>query len=235
LKPRPALLIPAICKVMDGASPEAMNHILEAVEPVGARAAPVLVKALEDAALRPRVAAMLGRLGPDAREAAPALAGIVERDPSPAARREALIALGAMGPFAAEQAPIIAKVLKDDDFRLRAAACYALGKIGPPSIASKDELLECRDSGNELCGAAAAWALSRVDPQRPAGDSPSVACLVKDLFDPDAHVRLKSVNALRDLGAQAQEALPALKKIAADDPQAALRIAADEAVKTVNK
>ena len=77
---------------------------------------PNLVKALEEESLRPKIAAILGRLGPDAKEAAPALAEIVEKDKSPAARREALIALGSIGPFAAEQAPTIAKVLQGRGF-----------------------------------------------------------------------------------------------------------------------
>jgi HEAT repeat protein len=235
LKPRPALLMPAIGKIMDAVQPEMMPNIVEAIADVGAPAVPVLVKALNEQSQRAKVAAILGRLGPEAKEAAPALAGIVENDKSPAARREALIALGAIGPFASGQAPAIAKVLKDDDSQLRAAACYALGKIGPLAIGSKNELLECLKSEDELCSMAAAWALTRVDPNCPEGARKSVPCLVKGLFNPDAHVRMEAVTALQALGAQAQEAIPALKKVAADDSQAAIRIAAGETIKTVEK
>jgi HEAT repeat protein len=235
LKPRPALLMPAIGKIMDAVRPDSMNNIVEAVADTGAPAVPILVKALGDESQRPKVAAILGRLGPDAKDAAPALANILEKDKSPAARREALIALGSMGPFAAQQSPAIAKVLKDRDVQLRAAACYALGKIGPLAIGSKSELIDCVKSEDELCGMAAAWALTRVDPNCPEGAHKSVPCLVKALYNPDAHIRLEAVTALQSLGAQAQEAVPALKKVAADDPQAVIRIAAGEAIKTVEK
>ncbi len=169
LKPRPALLMPAIGKIMDAVRPESMNNIVEAVADAGAPAVPVLIKALGEPSQRPKVAAILGRLGPEAKDAAPALADILETDKSPAARREALIALGSIGPFAYQQAPAIAKVLKDDDAQLRAAACYALGKIGPLAVGSKGELLDCLKSEDELCSMAAAWALTRVDPNCPEG------------------------------------------------------------------
>jgi HEAT repeat protein len=235
LKPRPALLMPAIDKIMDAVRPDSMNNIVEAVADAGVPAVPILVKALSDESQRPKVAAILGRLGPEAKEAAPALANILEKDKSPAARREALIALGSIGPFAAEQSPAIAKVLKDNDVQLRAAACYALGKIGPLAVGSKSELLDCVKSDDELCSMAAAWALTRVDPNCPEGAHKSVPCLVKALYNPDAHIRMEAVTALQSLGAQAQEAIPALKKVAADDPQAVIRIAAGEAIKTVEK
>jgi HEAT repeat protein len=235
LKPGPLLVMPAVGKVMEGASPAALENIVEAISDVGALAVPNLVKALEEESLRPKIAAILGRLGPDAKEAAPALAEIVAKDKSPAARREALIALGSIGPFAAGQVPAIAKVLKDEDSKLRAAACYSLGKIGPPAISAKADLLECLKDSDELCNMAAAWALTRVDPNCPEGSKKSVPCLVKGLFNPDAHVRFESIASLQLLGPQAKEAVPALKKLAADDPQAAVRVAAGEAVKTVGK
>jgi HEAT repeat protein len=235
LKPRPALAMPAILKVMDGASPEAFPNIIDTVENGGASAVPVLIKALDEQPLRPRIAAILGRIGPDAKEAAPALAGVVEKEKSSAARREALIALGAIGPFASGQVPVIAKVLGDDDSKLRAAACYALGKIGPVAITSKNELRECLKSDDEMCSMAAAWALTRVDPNCPEAAKGSVPCLVKGLFNPDPHIRMEAVNALQTLGAQARDAVPALKKVASDDPQAVIRIAAGKAIKTVEK
>jgi HEAT repeat protein len=235
LKPRPALLMPAIGKIMDGARPESMNNIVEAVADAGAAAVPILIKALDDTTQRAKVAAILSRLGPDAKDAAPVLANILDKDKSPAARREALIALGSIGPFAYAQSPSIANVLHEDDSQLRAAACYALGKIGPLAIGSKAELLDSLKSEDELCSIAAAWALTRVDPNCPEGAQKSVPCLVKGLFNPDAHIRMEAVNSLQSLGTQAQEAIPALKKVAADDPQAVVRLAAVEAIKTVEK
>ncbi|MCC6125322.1 MAG: HEAT repeat domain-containing protein [Pirellulales bacterium] len=235
LKSRPSLLMPLVEKFAEGANSASMENIVEVVAEVGAPAVPVLVKALAEPPLRARVAAILGRLGPDARKAAPALAEVLGQDKSPAVRREALIALGAIGPFAAEQSSAIAKVLKDDDSQLRAAACYALGKIGPLAIGSKNDLLECLKSDDELCRMAAAWALTRVDPNCPEGSRESVPCLVKELFNADPHIRMEAVAALQALGPQAREAIPALKKVADDDPLAPIRLAADEAIKAVAK
>jgi HEAT repeat protein len=235
LKPRASILMPAISKIADGANTETTKNIVEVVADAGPTAVPILIKALDVESLRPRVAVILGRLGPEAKDAAPALASILEKDKTPAARREALIALGAIGPFAYGQTPAVAKVLKDDDLQLRAAACYAIGKIGPLAIGSKNDLLECLKSEDELCNMAAAWALARVDPHCPEGAQKSVPCLVKGLFNADAHIRMEAVSALQLMGVQAQEAVPALKKVAADDPQAVVRIAASDALKSIGK
>jgi HEAT repeat protein len=235
LKPDPQTIMPAIGKAMDGASAAALENIVEIIGGAGASAVPNLVKALKEESLRPKVAVILARIGPEAKGAAPALAEIVENDKSPVARREALIALGAIGPFAAEQTPAIAKVLHGDDSQLRAAACYSLGKIGPLALSAKADLLECLKADDELCYMAAAWALARIDPNCPEGSKKSVPCLVKSLYHADPHVRFEAINSLQLFGSQAKEAVPALKKVAADDPQAAIRMAAIEAIKIVGR
>ena len=95
LKPPPALLMPAIGKIIEAANADAMNNIVEAVADVGAlRGAGLGEGGSSKIRSAPRVAAILGRLGPDAKDAAPALAGILEKDKSPSVRREALIAHG---------------------------------------------------------------------------------------------------------------------------------------------
>ena len=99
-------------------------------------------------------------------------------DPSPDVRREAADALGASGDPRSVK-PLIG-VLKDDSFRVRIGAAYALGKIGSPAV---EPLIVALEDGNPLVREGAAIALGHIQ------DSRALKPLNAALMDPTPEVR----------------------------------------------
>ena len=82
---------------------------------------------------REAIAATLAEIGPDAKEAVPALAAALT-SPEVEVRGRAAFALSEIGPAAKSAVADLAKLLKDDDADVRKAAALALGKLqGPQS------------------------------------------------------------------------------------------------------
>jgi len=101
-------------------------------------ALPFYVAALREDSLHARMwaAAGLGRMGPAAKEAVPALAAVLSldrggRDYGP--RVEAMAALSSIGKEAGAAVPAVVGALADRDPRLRQAAASLLGRIGKPA------------------------------------------------------------------------------------------------------
>jgi hypothetical protein len=82
----------------------------------------------------------LGRLGPEARAAVPALAAAAS-DPLPEVRWRAIWALGRIGPAAGAAVPVLRAALSDPEVCWRAAE--ALGGIGPGAVAAVPDLVGC--------------------------------------------------------------------------------------------
>src|SRR5262249_6230774 len=132
------------------------------IGPEGKAAVPALIEALQDkdGLVQCRAAGALGKIGPEARDAGPALrrafrksgdfflrAAVVEAlgrsgKPGVAAlidalesknefiREQAAAGLGKIGSEAREAVPALLEMLKKDDEKDRVRACQALGKIG---------------------------------------------------------------------------------------------------------
>jgi HEAT repeat protein len=233
LNPDPEILRPLMQKVMEEATPEALNDILDALAGLGEKAVPRLIKALEVEAVRAKAAAIIARIGPPAKEAAPALAAALA-DKNPETRNEVLFALGAIGPDAKEAVPAIVKALKDPELKVCYVACYALGKIGPAAAAAKADLLEhLADKDHFLC-MASAWALTQIDPKDPQTAAKLVPVLIQALEEPDPPTRLHAAEALGLLGPLAGDAADALKKLQSD-PDQPVREAAAAALKAVRQ
>ncbi|HLJ94744.1 MAG TPA: HEAT repeat domain-containing protein [Gemmataceae bacterium] len=71
----------------------------------------------------------LGRLGPEARSAVPALMEALKRDRL--VRQHAALALGQIGPAASDAVPALCAALSDPEWAVRRQAALALGQIGP--------------------------------------------------------------------------------------------------------
>ena len=78
-------------------------------------AIPILLKALENEPLSGRAARALGRIGPDARQAVPLIARLLE-SPTISRRRVAAEALGQIGPAAVDALPLLLKTFQDRAF-----------------------------------------------------------------------------------------------------------------------
>jgi len=95
---------------------------------LGEAAVSALVSALRDDETRLGALIILGRIGPKAHTAVPAIAYSLDNR-EPKIRHAALIALGHIGPAAQHAIPAIEKTLRDPDRQVRDAAAYALQAI----------------------------------------------------------------------------------------------------------
>lgn len=147
----------------------------------------------------------LEKLGPEAREAIPALARALE-DETPDVRGRAVRALGDIGP---EAIPALTLALEDEDLRIRKYAIWELGKIGSDAVPILAGLL--RDEDPEI-RRHAIWALGDIGWE-------GVPSLIQGLTDEDPDVRWAAAWTLGEIGPKAEEAVPALiQSLKDEDP-----------------
>ncbi len=162
----------------------------------------------KDAYVRRIVIERLGRLGGDARQAAPLLAERVNRETpfNALCCREALIRIGER---AAPHVEGIAAFLTHDDPDIRNAAASMLGRLGPSASSATAALLERLDDTSPQVRVEAAGALGRV-----GADSDEVVSALTDALqhDPSTQVRRSAAGSLGEIGPRASAALPALRK-----------------------
>lgn len=174
---------------------------------------------------------VLAKIGPDAKEAAPALAEALNGAEGDF-RREAQFVLGMFGPAAAPAVPELIKSLASDDEQVRNSAIYALGKIGPAAQAASPDLRNLLGGADDFARFAATWALVRINPKDAKFVAAAVPELVKGLSDERPLVRAESAATLGELGPAAKSFLPELQK-AAEDPEASVSAAAKQAINAI--
>jgi HEAT repeat protein len=180
-----------------------------------AAAGPVQRLAHRDAAVRKAAAEQLGRFGPAARAAVPALAaalmdGVKEVR---AAAREALPKVDPSWPNHEQIAlalPTLVIGLSHRQTELCEAAAEALGRIGAPAVAALVRALgdAAGDGRGEFRQMWAARALGAVGPAA----APAVAALVRALDSEYAFVREAAAEALGRIGPAAPAVVPALAR-----------------------
>ena len=222
----------------------------------GGRGATVgeLIDALEDPDHDVRVssARALGRFGPDARDAVPALTKTLS-DPSRLVRLAATEALGKMGPAAEPAVAPLGRLLDDRDAIVRRAIPAVLGQIGPPAT---DALVAALDHADPYVREAVAGALGRIgaaalpalvaaldDGNAPARTTaaqalgeigtPAVSALVILLDDASASVRAAAARSLGRIGPAAGEALPSLHRMKQHDSLHPCQVEAARALRRI--
>ena len=229
---------PAFREALEGIDdPDQLMEIANALASTGKKIVPACIRSLEEKRkLRFYALQILIQLGPDAADAVPALIKTLD-DPDPTLRHEAEFALGAIGPKASAAVPSLVARLSDDVDDVRYGACYALGKIGPASrtAAWRPLVKMAQHSKDEFSRVAAIWALLQIAPDNPRLQEHAVPILIKALADARAHVRAEVAGELGDIGAPAISALNALKKMAQEDDNPAVRKVAAAAVAKITK
>jgi len=233
LKPDPDLFIPEVKRVLADATPEQMDRALTAFATLGSAAVPRLIDALDYEEIDEKVAGILARIGPEAKDAVPALTKLLDRDDADA-RTEALIALAAMGPAAKSAVPEMEDALDDPDMNVRYAAAFALGSVGPDAKGAKAALQKRLDGADEFLATISAWALAQIDPGCQVTSPKSVPLLIGALDSPSPRVRQGAAEALGCLGPMAADAADELEALT-DDPVPAVSEAAREALDAVRK
>jgi WD40 repeat protein/HEAT repeat protein len=182
----------------------------------------VLAEALRDkeASVRQSAAFFLARVGPPARQAAPALTEAL-KDADPLVRVAAAEALWAV---ARDQAAVSAleTTLASKDFNTRQLGALALGRMGPaakPAVPALAAGLADQGSGFR---SAAAFVLGQIGPA--AADA--VPALADALKDKESAFRYAAVAALGKIGPKASGVVAALGLAARKDPRPEVRLEA---------
>lgn len=212
-----------------------------------------------EAELRWQAAGILGKLGHDAKPAAPTLVSLLS-DPDLHVRTVAAQSLGEIHPndnaviaglvsrlgtddrrlvirplssfkgAAVAAVPgLIAILQNDSDATMRWEAARTLGKIGPGARDALPELMRATKDRDALVREHAAEAIGDIGPEAAEG----VPALVVALGDSEAKVRRDAVRSLGQIGPAAKSALPQVEKLL-NDPETIVRDAAKTAIRRID-
>jgi HEAT repeat protein len=213
----------------------------------------------KDPHVRQAAAFFLGRMGPEAVPAVPALA-LALQDKEASVRVEVAIALRHIGRWAEAAVPALIRSLEDPDASVRSYASTSLSEIGTPNVSALVSLINHGDLTAQKAATKALvqnyrllrltavtfrkmaqsedaatreLALQTLGTLR-ADDDATLNTLGTALKDPDPKVRLAAVKALSSVSWKAQAALPALTACL-DDQSPDVRTAAKEVLDQIQK
>jgi HEAT repeat protein len=226
-------MVAVLARVLQTGEEESQLEAAQALSVIGEPAVTALIHGLKYPSIQVPVSAVLGGMGPKAKEAVPALLWVVENG-KPASRREALMALANIAADEPDTVmPTFTKSLRDPVPEIQIMAVYALGKLGAASKPAVDEISKLISPQNPQLSKIAAWALALIDPSALGASTDRVVELLAEaLSKQQFFVRIEAANALANLGPAAKAALPALKK-AANDPVPAVQDAVSKAIQKI--
>ncbi|NEU72665.1 PBS lyase [Hassallia byssoidea VB512170] len=206
----------------------------KALQKLGSKAVPDLVKALQNKnpKVRSSAADALGKIGEKAASATPALAEALKNDNEAYVRSSAAQALGRIGKEAASATPALAEALKNDNDYVRSSVAYALESIGKEAASATPALAEALKNDNDYVRKSAAQALGKIG-EKAASATPALAEALKK--DKEAEVRKSAADALGKIGEKAASATPALTEALKNDKQAGVRSSAASALGSISE
>ncbi|MGD2127438.1 MAG: HEAT repeat domain-containing protein [Desulfobacteraceae bacterium] len=170
-----------------------------------------LVLALSDRSNKVRASAAeaLGKIGPEAAEAVPALIRSL-KSVDDLVRARAAEALGDIGAAAEEAVPLLVKGLEDENSYARVKSAEALGKIGREAAEAVPALIRSLADKEYLVRSRAIEALGRIEPDARRLVPALMEALRLGQSDISADVRTNAVEALANIGAEANGAVPVI-------------------------
>lgn len=225
--------IPALVKALSDPGYTAEGAALwpvaaEALGRIGPAAVPALTGALGSSELQvvKGAAGAIHDIGPEAKDAVPALIAVLEKpaitaaggDNTPDSHGSAMFALIGIGPAAKPAIPALIKLLDSENFHNQYWSCRALAAIGAEAKPAVPDLCRLTKDAVPSVRRHAAMALGKIGSG--VGDE-GLKCLIAAIEDPLEPVRQDAVVALGDLGSFAQPAIPAIEKALAGDRLAA--------------
>lgn len=233
LPPAPEITAPIWEKALQDADETTVHYALDALASLGGPGVPRLVDALRHEKLRIYIVPILGRIGPAAAPAAPALAELIN-DKDDRVSHEAVLALAGIGPGAKSAVPTLVKALRQVDDWDGPTIAYALGRIGPNAADAVPELTERLKSPKPNLALASAWAVVQISPPTAAIAAKTLPVLTAGLTSDLPVARQGAAEGLGRLGPLAKEAVPALQK-ATSDKEESVRKAATTALEIIQK
>jgi HEAT repeat protein len=188
---------------------------------MGPKALKHIQTVLENKELRHYGLVLIGRMGPAAQEAVPALVKAIGQAPVTPDDvefvREAQFALASIGPMSVTAVPALVKSLSSTDETVQASAAFALGKIGAGAIGAVPALRQSLRSESFIVRLASVRALLEIQPGQPAIASIAAPLLRQALSHPRPMVRAESARAIAELGELGKQAIPDVKKLLQDE------------------
>jgi HEAT repeat protein len=193
---------------------------------IGPAGLPALTKILDDPEakdLHLKVLEVLETMGPAAKPAAPSLVKALAGSNEDVCDKAAQM-FGVLGSAARDAVPGLRKLLQSKKNDTRRHAADALGLIGPEAKPALPDLIDLFQNENQTLRIVAVRAVSRIGKD-------AIEPLTKALEHPQEKVRLSAVEALARIPGDAKPALPALQRLAENDPSSDVRAEAAQLVK----
>jgi len=232
LPPAPEIIVPLLEEALQDADEATVRNALDALVALGPSAVPRLIDALKHEKLRGEVVYILGQIGPGAAAATPALTKLIA-DKDEQVALEAAVALAKIGSNAKGAVPALIETLQEPGTKDPHAIAYALGSIGPNAVAAEEVLTDLLKSSDWKLALTSAWALVRICPPAKVSEE-TLPVLTAGLGADLPLARRGAAEALGRLGPLAKAAIPALQK-ATNDPDAAVRSAAEKAIQSIQQ
>jgi HEAT repeat protein len=210
--------------LMEDADPGVRLRAMSAIADAGPAAVPVLVEALKNDKVAYWACLVLRDIGPDAKDAVPALTEALGSK-QPQVPREALLALAAIGEPAASAVPRIAAMI--DDGLHRTAATYALGAIGKIPTDVETKVRANVKSEDKLLSTASFWTLARLHPEDKEIRREVTERLAERLKEQDPNVRAWAAQGLAALPPAPDITVPIFEKAFQDADETTVRSALD--------
>lgn len=224
IRPGRETMLPLFVRLMEDPDHGVRVRVMHAIADGGPAVVPGMIQALENEKTAYYACLILRDIGPDARDAAPALAKTL-RDHRPEVRREAALALGAIGSAASSAEPQLAAAL--DDELTRDAATFALGQIGSVQPSTEKKIASNAQSEHKVLSTVSMWALVRFHPEDRQLAKNAAEKLIHRLKDDNAFVRLAAARALSSLQLDSQITMPIFEQVLADSDEATVHHALD--------
>jgi HEAT repeat protein len=220
IRPGPQVMVPLCVKLLEDPDPGVRLRVMNAIADAGARAVPGLIAALDNEKAAYWACLILRDIGPDAKDAVPALTKKLQ-DKDPEVRREAILALAAVGKEAESAVEPIAAAVKDEI--TCGAATYALGRIGQIPADVEPTVRANAKSSDKVLSTASLWALARVHPEDKELFREVAERLIPRLKDTDLIVRQTVAHALLSLPPDPEITMPIWAKVFQDADDTTIR------------
>ncbi len=211
IEPGKKMVVPLLLKALRDKDSTVVKRAVHALAERGKDIVPAMIEALKDDRTEFYALLVLHEIGPDAKDAVPAICNVLHEANEPYQRQEAAMTLGMIGPGAASAVPDLIRLLDDPEIGVQHAAVFALGMIGPPAAPAAESIREHLDSDDPFFWVAGAWALAKIFPENENIKKTTARFLAQMITNPDHHVRRMAAQALLDLRPGKQITLPALE------------------------
>ncbi len=219
IEPGKRLVVPLLLKALKDKDSVVVKRAVHALANRGKDIVPAMIQALKDDRTEFYALLVLHEIGPDAKDAVPAIRDVLHEANEPYQRQEAAMTLGMIGPGAAAAVPELITLLDDPESGVQHAAVFALGMIGPSAAPAAKSIRAHLDRDDPFFWVAGAWALAKIFPENENIKKTTARFIAQMLTDPDHHVRRMAAQALLDLRPGEQITLPALEAaLGSNDP-----------------